>query len=92
VTEEAVKRLGGYFQQLEWDPAPDSSLSDQTAWVMNFQGKVDNTLMKGECHILTNKTMAYWFTTWCAVKDARSLASEWPKIRESFILLHGREN
>jgi hypothetical protein len=87
VTEEAVKRLGGYFQQLEWDPAPDSSLSDQTAWVMNFQGKVDNTLMKGECHILTNKTMAYWFTTWCAVKDGAALASVWPKIREGFNLL-----
>jgi hypothetical protein len=54
---------------------------------MNFQGKVDNTLMKGECHILTNKTMAYWFTTWCAVKDGAALASVWPKIREGFNLL-----
>src|SRR5438445_5099293 len=44
VTEEAVKRLEGYFQQFEWDPAPDGSLSGRPAWVVKFQGKVDNSL------------------------------------------------
>jgi hypothetical protein len=87
VTEEGVKRLEGYFQQFEWDPAPDGSLSGQPAWVVNFQGKVDNTLMKGECYILTHENMTYWFTTWCAAKDYSRLSSEWARIRDGFSLL-----
>jgi hypothetical protein len=87
VIDEALKRLGGYFQNFEWDPGPDSSLSGQPTWVVNFQGKVDNTLMKGECYILTHQNMTYWFTTWCPAKDAPALASEWAKIREGFSLL-----
>jgi len=86
-TTEAVKRLEGYFHGLEWDPAPDSSLAGQPAFVVNFQGKVGPTLMRGECYILTRGNMTYWFTTWCAAKDVASLTPEWPKIREGFSLL-----
>ncbi len=92
VIAEAVKRLEGYFQELEWDHAPDGFLSQRPAWVFVFQGKADNTLMRGECHILTNKSMVYWFTTWCAAKDAASLDSEWPRIREGFSLLQDGGN
>ena len=92
LVKEAVQRLGGYFKQFEWDPAPDSSLAGQPAWTLKFQGQADNTLMRGECYIIVHKTTAYWFTTWCAVKDAPSLAVEWPKIREGFSLLEFREN
>ncbi|HEV3204291.1 MAG TPA: hypothetical protein VGY77_07910 [Gemmataceae bacterium] len=92
VIDEAVKRLEGYFQELEWDPAPDGFLAQRSAWVFVFQAKADNTLMRGECHILKNKSMVYWFTTWCAAKDAPQLASEWPKIREGFSLLANKED
>lgn len=92
VIDEGVKRLEGYFQELEWDPAPDGFLAQRSAWVLVFQGKVENTLMRGECHILTNKNMTYWFTTWCAAKEAPHLESEWSKIREGFSLLDVREN
>jgi hypothetical protein len=91
VIDEAVKRLDGYFQQFEWDPAPDSSLAGLPARVVNFQGKADDTLMKGECYILTCGTMTYWFTSWCPAKDAKALASEWPTIREGFNLLQTKE-
>jgi len=84
---EAVKRLEGYFRELEWDPAPDSFLSQRPAWVIVFQGKVDSTLMKGECYILSHKNIVYWFTTWCPVKEAPVMASEWPKIRDGFSLM-----
>ena len=87
VIDEAVKRLEGYFQELEWDPAPDGFLAQRPAWVIVFQGKVDNTLMKGECYILVHKNIVYWFTTWCAMKDAPTMASEWPKIRDGFNVL-----
>jgi hypothetical protein len=87
VIKEAEKRLAGYFQQFEWDPAKDNSLAGHPAFVIDFQGKVDSTLMKGECYILTQETMTYWFTTWCAAKDESRLASEWSKIRAGFSLL-----
>jgi len=35
--------------------------------------------------------MTYWFTSWCPAKDARTLASEWPRIREGFSLLQIKE-
>jgi hypothetical protein len=92
VIDESVKRLEGYFHQFEWDPAPDSSLSGRPAWVVNFQGKADNTLMKGECYILTHENTTYWFTTWCAAKEAPRLNSEWEKIREGFTLLNAKAN
>jgi len=92
VTDEAVKRLEGYFKELEWDHAPDGFLAQQPAWIFVFQGKVDNTLMKGECQILSHNNTVFWFTTWCAAQDAGALASEWPKIREGFSLLDSREN
>ncbi len=85
--DEAVKRFEGYFQELEWDPAPDGFLAQQSAWVIVFQGKADNTLVKGECYILSHKNIVYWFTTWCPAKDAPTMASEWPKIRDAFSLL-----
>jgi hypothetical protein len=87
VIDEAVKRLESYFQQFEWDPAPDGSLSGRPAWVVNFQGKADNILMKGECYILTHENMTYWFTTWCPAKDYSSLSSRWATIRNNFSLL-----
>jgi hypothetical protein len=87
VTKEAVKRLEGCFQELEWDPAPDNSLAGQPAWVVKFQGKADNTLMKGDCYILVHQNMTYWFTTWCAAKDAPRLGSELNRIRDGFSLL-----
>jgi len=62
-------------------------LAAQPAFVVNFQGKANNSLMKGECYILTHETMTYWFTTWCAAKDAPSMAAEWSKIRDGFSLL-----
>ena len=89
--EEAVKRLESYFHEFEWDPAPDSSLAGLPAWVVNFQGKADNTLMKGECYILTRQTMTYWFTSWCPAKYAKTVDSEWPRIREGFSLLQIKE-
>lgn len=92
LNDEAVKRLEGYFQELEWDHAPDGLLAQRPAWVIVFQGKSDNTLMKGECHILTHKNLVYWFTTWCAAQDAATLASDWPKIRDGFSLLDEGKN
>jgi hypothetical protein len=92
LVKEAVQRLGSYFKQFEWDPAPDSSLAGQPAWTLKFQGQADNTLMRGECYMIVHKTTAYWFTTWCAVKETSSLDSEWEKIRGNFILLDAKEN
>jgi hypothetical protein len=92
LVDEVVKRLEGYFQELEWDPAPDGFLAQRPAWVIVFQGKADNTLVKGECYILSHKNIVYWFTTWCAMKDAPTMASEWSKLRDGFSLLEIREN
>jgi hypothetical protein len=91
VIDEAVKRLEGHLRQFEWDPAPDGSLAGLPAWVVKFQGKVDNAIMKGECYILSRHTITYWFTSWCPAKDANAMASEWPKIREGFSLLQTKE-
>jgi hypothetical protein len=85
--DEAVKRLDGYFQELEWDPAPDGFLAQRPSWIIVFQGKVDNTLMKGECYILSHKNVVYRFITWCAMKDAPTMASEWSKLRDGFSVL-----
>jgi hypothetical protein len=90
--DEAVKRLEGYFHQMEWDYTPDGFLAKQPAWVLVFQGKVDNVLMQGECYVLLHKGIVYWFTTWCAARDTPVLASEWPRIRDGFSLLQPREN
>jgi len=90
VIAEAVKRLEGYFQELEWDPAPDGFLAQRAARVLVFQGKVDHILMRGECHILVHQNIVYWFTTWCAASDAAAMASEWQRIRDGFSLLDAR--
>ena len=87
VITEAVKRLEGYFQELEWDPAPDGFLAQRLARVVVFQGKADHTLMKGECYILSHKNIVYWFITWCPMRDGPAMASEWPKIRDGFSLI-----
>jgi hypothetical protein len=92
VIDEAVKRLEGYFQELEWDPGQDGFLAQRSAPVLLFQGKVEKKLMKGECYFLIQKGMVYWFTTWCAAQDADALDSEWPKIRDGFTLLENKEN
>jgi hypothetical protein len=84
---EAVKRLEGHFEGLEWDPAPDGFLAQRPAWLIVFQGKVDTMLMKGECYILPHKNIVYWFTTWCPAREAAVMASEWPKIRDGFSLM-----
>jgi hypothetical protein len=92
VTKEAVNRLEGYFKEVEWDPAPDGFLAEKPAWILVFQGKAENTQMRGECHMVAYKGMVYWFTTWCSFADAGALATEWPKIREGFGLLEGQSN
>jgi hypothetical protein len=90
--KEAVKRLEGYFHNLEWDPTPDGFLAQKSAWIIVFQGKVENTVMRGECYTLTNEGITYWFTTWSSASDAAMMATEWPKIRERFTLLAIQQN
>jgi hypothetical protein len=91
VIEEAVRRLNGYFKNLEWESGSDGTLAGRRALRVVFHGQAADSTMEGECYILTGNGMAYWFTTWAPLRNNSQLTEEFRKIREGLSLLKERE-
>jgi hypothetical protein len=84
---DAVQRLGGYFQSLEWQEKPDGRLAGHPARRLSFQGDANQTLMSGECEVLSYQGTAYWFATWAPAGGADSVGRELERARQGFTVL-----
>jgi hypothetical protein len=95
LTDEAVQRLAGYFETLEFEAKGDGDLGGHKARRLVFQGKVKDRLMSGECYLLAHKGIAYWFTTWTTAEAAgrqpQQIAAEFQRLRNGFSLGHARD-
>lgn len=95
MTDEAVRRLSGYFGNFEWEAKEDIELAGRKAQRLVFQGKVVGVMMSGECCFLAHKGVAYWLTAWTTAADAQQntarVASDFERLRKGFALGKDRE-
>jgi hypothetical protein len=92
--EEAVRRLGGYFQKdnLEMEQREDAELAGLRAQRLVFRGEVADAVMSGECYILFHQGNAYWFVTWAPVSEVEEAREEFADLRKRFGLLKDRND
>jgi len=79
------------FQNLEWERKPDSQLAGKPALQLEFQGESNEVVMNGDCVVLTQYGMAYWYFTWASLERKGRAAEEWTSLRNGFHLLKERE-
>jgi hypothetical protein len=93
VLDEAVRRLEGYFSDVEWQQTEDGQLAGLAAQRLVFKGRSSNGVCGGECCVLTHQGIAYWFYTWApAAPDLMDRAApEFPALRGRFTLLKERD-
>jgi hypothetical protein len=91
MVEEAVNRLGSYFQGLEWELRPDEDWAGQRAQHLTFQGAVNQVVMTGDCLFFTSKGLGYWLTTWAPASEADTTREELHNLRQGLALLKERE-
>jgi hypothetical protein len=94
IVDEAVRRLQGYFKNLEWELKPDDQMADQRAVHFGFQGEVNHVVMTGDCYLLADKGIAYWLTTWGprgTSPSAELAREELAEARKGFQLLRERD-
>ena len=91
MVEEAVNRLGNYFQGVEWELKPDEEWAGQRAQRLRFQGDVNQVVMTGDCLFFTNKGLGYWLATWTPAALADQSREELHQVRQGFSLLRERD-
>jgi hypothetical protein len=89
--DEAVRRLGGYFKNFEWEQQGDVQVGNQRAQWLVFHGDVNDIHMSGQCYVLVHQGIAYWITTWAPAEYADMVAKDFNEIRERFTVLKERE-
>jgi hypothetical protein len=89
VREEAVRRLGGYFnsESLEQESRSDGQLAGHRALRLVFRGEGDNQPMAGECYILVHQGLAYWLFTWAPAGRIEAAQEEFEDLRQRFTLV-----
>lgn len=90
LTDEILRRLGGYFKNFEWESKGQVSLAGRPARRIVFQGAVSNVPVTGECCLLANQGIGYWLTAWTTADAARrapeQVAAEFDRLRQGFAL------
>jgi hypothetical protein len=92
MVDEAVRRLKAFFKDtLEWEARPEVELAGKRAQRLVFLAELKSVAMVGECYLLANQGIGYWFVTWAPaeLKDAASM--EWDNLRKGFTLLKERD-
>ncbi len=91
MVEEAVNRLGAYFQGLEWELRPDEDWAGRRAQHLTFQGDVNHVVMSGDCLLFTDKGLGYWLTTWAPASTADLSREDLRHVRQGLALLKERD-
>jgi hypothetical protein len=90
MVSEALDRLRGYFDQVEWEMKPKSNenqLGGQPAQVMIFEGTDKaNVVQTGECTLLAHRGFGYWFFAFSPAELKDRGAAEWQAIKAGFTL------
>ena len=87
VVEEAVRRLGGYFTNFEWDQKGGVPFGGKPAQCLVFQGEVNKVAMSGQCYIVAYKDIAYWFAMWAPAAAVTQAAADLTHIPQGFTVL-----
>lgn len=94
--EDAVLRLNGFFEGLEWEQKDDVVLGEQRAQRLVFLGQAGGDMKSGECIVLAHKGIVYWLILWTSADSVASdrdrIGAEFNKLRAGFALRGDREN
>jgi hypothetical protein len=86
-------KLRGYFggvDKVEVSERGQATLAGQTASVHDFSGEVDGILMRGECHLMTYKGIAYAFFAWAPADQFDQHQRDFQSMRDRLALLDKR--
>lgn len=97
--DTAVKKLRGYFRQVEYeDPFQGENkgrtgeLSGERAIVFPFSASDTNEVpMRGECYLLSRQGYAYWMIFWAPEDYVDQVGPYWEALRGGFKLYNERD-
>lgn len=84
--QEARTRLREYFQDFHGEKRGENVLGGLRGPVMDFTGEVKGIPMEGECFMVTQNQIGYWFVTWSAAADRELAAPSWDQLRARLVI------